>query len=522
MSENKQAKYQFRACILTFICMVSAIISWFLVVNQPSGMAAMYLIFPLGVTGLLHVLLGIGALVYTFRAGHHLHNIWIYLYYICALLVALSLTGVLGNINKSFKRTRDAQQNNREVALFQAIKERNRADVQHLSQSGANLEICFPYDRLLKYHSPLQYSIIYGTPETTQTLLDAGADPGFSCATHGGLLNEPLAMAIRGMDIQSVRALLAKGAVVSVPGKDQGLIAYAIAGGMSSISYRKNTSPYQAGKYKSAETIQIVQLLLAAQAPINASYQKMAPLPLAIAQGDMALFALLRGAGADPNFFGDRPSRRSPLTLAIEYDQPEMARHLILNEPRVMSTGVSGYKALLAAAKQHDTESIDLLLQAGFRISSLSPSALKEISAQRINPVEELYEAILAGDKLVERTLLSAGLDINTLFRRRGGIMRPLTSHVANDLEKLKKVVALGGDVNRRDQRGYTPLYGFAVCKYCVDSLGAIKNLLDLGADISMANNAGTTPLQGARQAGLRDVEEFLLAHGAYDNVAKP
>ena len=93
MNKDKSTKIQETAYILTFICMISMAILIFLYVNQPSGMAALYLIFPMGLVAGLHIFLGAGAIIAAMKTGNHLRNIWIYLYFISVPIFILSLLG---------------------------------------------------------------------------------------------------------------------------------------------------------------------------------------------------------------------------------------------------------------------------------------------------------------------------------------------------------------------------------------------------------------------------------------------
>ncbi len=83
---------------------------------------------------------------------------------------------------------------------------------------------------------------------------------------------------------------------------------------------------------------------------------------------------------------------------------------------------------------------------------------------------------------------------------------------VADDMEKLKRVVAWGGDVNCVDAHGNTVLHYLAGCRGCAAPVAAMSNLIQLGATINTVNDRGDTPLQTAIAAGHIDVQQFLLA----------
>lgn len=113
-------------------------------------------------------------------------------------------------------------------------------------------------------------------------------------------------------------------------------------------------------------------------------------------------------------------------------------------------------------------------------------------------------------------------------------------------LERMKKFVAEGGDVNALDSAGWTPIY-FAsigdradVVRFLIDhgakinlksepwslltwamSCGSVKVaklLIEKGADINIKTDFGT-PLHAAAGSGSGELVEFLLSHGAEVNA---
>ena len=88
-----------------------------------------------------------------------------------------------------------------------------------------------------------------------------------------------------------------------------------------------------------------------------------------------------------------------------------------------------------------------------------------------------------------------------------------------NDLEKTKKLIKLGADVQVLDDRsnpnGRYPL-NWAAWQNNVDIINA---LLDAGADVSKANLSGFTPLHHAIENGSKEAAALLIKRGANLNA---
>ncbi|XP_045826697.1 protein VAPYRIN-LIKE-like [Trifolium pratense] len=79
-----------------------------------------------------------------------------------------------------------------------------------------------------------------------------------------------------------------------------------------------------------------------------------------------------------------------------------------------------------------------------------------------------------------------------------------------DDVHALKKCLAAGAEVNRKDQNGWTPLH-WASFKGRIKS---VKILLEHGAEVDSVDDAGYTPLHCAAEAGHLQVALVLIAHG--------
>jgi len=83
------------------------------------------------------------------------------------------------------------------------------------------------------------------------------------------------------------------------------------------------------------------------------------------------------------------------------------------------------------------------------------------------------------------------------------------------DLERLKKLIAEGADVNATDEKGWTPLH-LASYRGHAD---VVKLLIDHDASVNVQNEEGRTPLHYAGRRDHRGIAELLLAKGANVNA---
>lgn len=80
-----------------------------------------------------------------------------------------------------------------------------------------------------------------------------------------------------------------------------------------------------------------------------------------------------------------------------------------------------------------------------------------------------------------------------------------------DDVNTIKSCIAQGGEVNGKDQNGWTPLHRAAF----KGRLESVKALLSHGAQVDLVDNLGYTPLHCAIEAGQTQVAVQLIAHGA-------
>lgn len=117
-----------------------------------------------------------------------------------------------------------------------------------------------------------------------------------------------------------------------------------------------------------------------------------------------------------------------------------------------------------------------------------------------------LHKAVLALAPLPLEPLLDCSTsDIN--IQDREGRTSLLWATTRDDIESLRLLLEYGADVNKSDNRGFSPIHS-------AKSLPSLKLLLDHDAEIMSKTEVGATPLHFASRYGRHDmIEPMVQAH---------
>ncbi len=519
---QKSRRTQNRADILTFVCIISFAILVFLVANQPSGMEALYLIIPVLIVGILHLSLGFSAIVAAIQTGNAKRNALVYGYFGGLTLFLIISTGLSGAMYQGVRGTLERWQNPHVVALYRAITENDLDEVDDALSQGADPSFCFAWQRAFEYDSPLQFALAQNHSDIALLLIEAGTDANLSCGSdESGRGQLPVTIAAKNLDQRSIDALVAAGADVNIPVQSISLLGVAMAGGNYSLPY----NGLEAARHRDRRDVErirsVLELLIQAGADVNSPGAKWSPIHWALVLGDVDILRMLLEAGADPNQV-EQQHDRAPLTIALTFDQVELAKLLLTHSPPADISGVRGHSALHAAAKQQSQDGVQLLLDAGLDLRTLQTQIEGTRSGRPPDLSNDLFEALENEDDLLLNALLNAGADLNLPNHRELG--RSLAGLVAHDSALLDKFISLGGDVNARNAAGNTSLHYFASCSRCANPITPMTNLILAGADINAPDYRGKTPLDRAQVQHQNDTTQLLRTHGAKrsDEVDQP
>jgi ankyrin repeat protein len=136
-----------------------------------------------------------------------------------------------------------------------------------------------------------------------------------------------------------------------------------------------------------------------------------------------------------------------------------------------------------------------------------------DVSTKDQRGTTPLMYAAAYGSLDAMKALLSAGADV----KAKNAFDATALLWSANDLAKVRLLVAKGADVNARSKQGRTPL--IVAASYDGGS-EVVKFLLEKGADISARDGAGSTALVAATEANDTATVRLLLQKGADVNAA--
>jgi hypothetical protein len=117
--------------------MLSFALLVYLVVNQPTGTGALYLILPVLLVALVHVRYGSAALIAAFRTGRHRRNSWIYGYFFGLAGALLTVSGLFQGVHEMVQAQLDQLTQPRQTSSDPAPRPGPSAGDAAQSGSGA-------------------------------------------------------------------------------------------------------------------------------------------------------------------------------------------------------------------------------------------------------------------------------------------------------------------------------------------------------------------------------------------------
>ncbi len=352
----------------------------------------------------------------------------------------------------------------------------------------------------------------------------------------------PLIAAVKAVDVETVRSLVVdRGVDVNqaapdgatalhwaVHRNDAGLVDLLLdAGADVSAVNRYGVQPISlAAENGNAE---ILEALLDAGADPNAALPEGETVLMTAARtGDAAAIRVLLVRGADPNlrdgFRGqtalmwaaarnnaDAVHALAELGADVHAETETVARPPLGNQ-LFYAPPPTGFTALLFAARSGHIDAVQVLLAAGADVNDTLSDGQSALVVAVANANWELADYLL--DRGADPNLAGAGWNaLHQLLRTRRmntgfGFPGPIPSGSVDSIDVLKKMIAVGGDVdarmtvngmkdgqrNRLNRLGATPF--FLAAK--VTDTEAMRVLLDAGADATVPSADGTTPLMVA------------------------
>lgn len=285
-------------------------------------------------------------------------------------------------------------------------------------------------------------------------LLKAGADYTIVSDID---LKSPILLAAEKGYLRAVELLLDKG--VSINTKDsrgKSLLTYAADG-----DWEGNISK-----------IDMIEFLLARG--VDPQNECSSALLTAASRGDLPVIKTLLRRGADIN-----PKCGSPLWNAVSRKKTEAAKFLIESGADLNFRGYEGAHLLMVAAKNNDTETVQMLIDKGFPVNKKSISG----STALIEAVNWVSRPNLDTVKILLKS--GANPDVVINYDNSTGCFSPLIQAVQNRYSELiSLLIEYKADINLPCANGDTPL-AYAIRRYEPE---IVKQLIELGANVNGEN----------------------------------
>jgi ankyrin len=492
MSTDSRKLYQTAAYVLTGLCLCStAVLLLFVFFGPKEGMEAMVILIPWYIAGLMHIGLGVAAIICVVLTGRFLKNSWILIYFLLFFSINGYTLAVMNQVDKAIARKVHTVTQSEQAELYDMLRTMKLASAAgHFQLDPADqaraIELVESGNVDLDYISPGFYQSLLLMAATTgdtrlvELMLKQGADPdGPPDQSH-----TPLKAAIN-FDLDAVvKLLLDNGADPNDP---------------RYTGYPPLIVASREGK------VTITRLLLEAGADPDKKTSSTSPaLIQAAIKGHAEVVKVLLEHGADPNIIGY--GKNTPLVRAVDSDCLDCVRYLLEGGSDGSGTSSRDKTPLAIALENNNQEMIKLLTGTG------GPQA---------GSARDLFYALQEGDIKLFEALLELGVDPNAPGEN-GAIplftvatdhkYRPKLGQIAPKAARL--LLKHGADPNLTTTKNETALHRAAKSGNTEVALILIEN----GADINLTPEGGWTPLYSAIQKKHNEIALALLEAGADPN----
>jgi ankyrin repeat protein len=361
------------------------------------------------------------------------------------------------------------------------------------------------YPSALGLGQALFMASLYGHVDTTQALLDAGADH----KAADSLGRTPLIVASANGHLDVVKALLDAGADCTAVHKD-GVTPLHVAshqghrdvvkallnfGADATAANKDGWTPLHVASLNGH--LDVVKTLIDAGADaIAMDKDGWTPLHGAAQNGHLDVVKALVDAGADASAMNK--DGVTPLHLASEDGHLDVVKALVDAGADASAVNKDGVTPLHVASEDGHLDVVKALVDAGADASAVNKYG-----------VTPLHTASPNGHLDVVRALLKAGADARVASETR---WTPLHSASRNGhLDVVRALLVAGADATAVNTDSWTPLYVASQDGH----LDVVKVLLVAGADATAVNKDEWTPLHVASLNGHLDVVKALLVAGA-------
>lgn len=224
---------------------------------------------------------------------------------------------------------------------------------------------------------------------------------------------------------------------------------------------------------------------------------------------------------------GGRVNSKEFLSAITSGEAVKVKEYLARDPSLVRSADEKGTSAILLAVYYRQKEIVDLLLATGSewdifeaaatgrseRVKELLEKDPKLVNAFAPDGFYPLGLAIFFGHKETATLLLASGAEVNMASKNAMNV-RPLhAAAAARQLDVARILAERGGDVNARQQSGYTPLHEAAA----TGQIEFAELLIRHGANVNAKTDDGKTPLSFASKSKQGEMAALLRKQGAVE-----